>query len=87
MWILEDTWRLVEKRFSMRQYTTRDQVLLQRLYCQIVVSLKADRRRWTEKIGGKIQSLLTFDPPLTKEAWFRMKGWYKAEAKCAPPPA
>ena len=27
------------------------------------------------------------DPPLTKEAWYRLQGWYKAAVDRAPPPA
>ena len=40
-----------------------------------------------EEAGEEIERLLGVDPPLHKEAWHRMKGWYKAAVKCAPPPA
>ena len=40
-----------------------------------------------EEIGGEIEKLLGADPPLHKEAWHRMKGWYKAAVNRAPPPA
>ena len=40
-----------------------------------------------EKSGGKIEDLLTSDPPLHKEAWRQMKGWYKIMAVRASNPA
>ena len=34
-----------------------------------------------------VEALLGGDPPNAKEAWRRMKGWYKAVVNRAPPPA
>ena len=34
-----------------------------------------------------METLLGLDPPLRREAWHRIKGWYKAAVKHAPPPA
>ena len=43
--------------------------------------------RWrTEEAGKEIERLLGVDPPLHREAWYRMKGWYKAAVDRAPPP-
>ena len=40
-----------------------------------------------EEAGSAVEALLKEDPPNAKEAWRRMKGWYKAAAKRGPPPA
>ena len=34
-----------------------------------------------------METLLGEDPPNPKEAWRRLKGWYKAMVNRAPPPA
>ena len=34
-----------------------------------------------------METLLGLDPPLHQEAWYRIKGWYKAAVDRAPPPA
>ena len=30
----------------------------------------------TEELGGEVEKILGSDPPLHREAWLRMKGWY-----------
>ena len=40
-----------------------------------------------EEAGKAVGALLGEDPPNAKEAWWRMKGWYRAAAKRGPPPA
>ena len=40
-----------------------------------------------EAVGTDVETLLGGDPPNAKEAWRRMKGWYKAAVNRAPPPA
>ena len=40
------------------------------------------------KTAGKdVERLLTGHPPLTRKAWRRMRGWYRAAVDHAPPPA
>ena len=34
-----------------------------------------------------VDSILTSTPPLRKDVWRRMKGWYKTVTKCLPPTA
>ena len=34
-----------------------------------------------------MEALLGSDPPLHREAWHRIKGWYKDAVDCALPPA
>ena len=40
-----------------------------------------------EIAGEEVETLLGEDPPNAKEAWRRLKGWYKAAVNRAPPPA
>ena len=85
-WISEETWRLFDKRVSARRRTgfhTR----IWRLGRAIRVSLQGDRKRRVEIAGQEVETLLGEDPPNAKEAWRRLKGWYKAAFKQAPPPA
>ena len=37
--------------------------------------------------GEEVETSLGEDPPNAKEAWRRLKGWYKAAFNRAPPPA
>ena len=37
--------------------------------------------------GAEVEALLGSDPPLHREAWHRIKEWYKAAVDHAPPPA
>ena len=76
----------MDKRVTMRR-KARAQMGMRKLGRAIQASLKGDRRRWVEEAGSTVESLLKEDPPNAKEAWRRMKGWYKAAAKRGPPPA
>ena len=77
-WILAITWRLVDKRVSVRRYIAKDQALIWRLGRAIKAILREDRKRKTEETGVEVETLLGSDPPLNREAWHRIKGWYKA---------
>ena len=85
-WISEETWSLVDKRVSARR-GTGVQARIRRLGRAIRESLKGDRKRRLEIAGEEVEMLLGEDPPNAKEAWRRLKGWYKAAVNCAPPPA
>ena len=85
-WISEETWRLADERVSARR-GTRVRARLRRLGRAVRASLKGDRRRRVEDAGKDVEALLGEDPPNAKEAWRRMKGWYRAAAKRGPPPA
>ena len=37
--------------------------------------------------GLGVESLLTYNPYLTKEVWTRMQRWYKDAANLPPPPS
>ena len=86
-WISAETWRLVNKRVSMVREPGRDQQRLRRLGRAIRVYLKADRQQWVTTSGEEVESLLTRDPPLPREDWMRMWGWYQEAVDHAPPPA
>ena len=60
---------------------------IRRLGRAIRASLKRGRKRRVEAAGTDVEALLGGDPPNSKEAWRRMKGWYKAAVNRAPPPA
>ena len=60
---------------------------IRRLSQEIAASLKGDRKRRVEIAGEEVETLLGADPSNPKEAWRRLKGWYKAAVNRAPPPA
>ena len=76
----------MDERVTMRR-KPRAQAGIRRLGRAIQASLKGDRRRRVEEAGTAVETLLKEDPPNAREAWRRMKGWYKAAAKRGPPPA
>ena len=62
-------------------------VRIWRLGRAIRASLKGDRKRRVGAVGTDVEALLGGYPPNAKEAWRRMKGWYKAAVNRSPPPA
>ena len=40
-----------------------------------------------EEVGEEVERILGSNPRLHREAWHRIKGWYQAVFKRAPPPA
>ena len=68
MWILETTWRLVNKRVSALRKNARDQSLIWRLRCAIAAILKGYQRRRAEEAGKEVETLLGSDPPIHPEA-------------------
>ena len=46
-----------------------------------------DRRRRADEAGSEVEALVKADPPLIKEVWYRLQGWYKAAVDYALPPA
>ena len=85
-WISDETWRIADGRVSVRR-GTRVRARLRRLGRAVRVSLKGERRRRVEDAGKDVEALLGEDPPNSKEAWRRMKGWYRAATNRGPPPA
>ena len=87
VWTMEETWRLVEERFSTRWEPGRDQRRLWRLIISIKELLKENRRQWMETEGEDVKRLLSGGPPLPQEAWRRIKGCYREAVNHNPPPA
>ena len=54
---------------------------------EIRAALKKYRRHWVDAEEEDVEQLLTGDPPLRREAWRRMRGWYRAAVDHAFPPA
>ena len=87
VWILLETWVIINKRVSTRLSPERDQAIIQCLGHDINVSLKGYIQRRMEEAGEEIERILGADPPLHKEAWHLMKFCYKAVVVRAPTPA
>ena len=49
--------------------------------------MKGDRIWSAEEAGVEVEKLIGSDPPIHREAWRQLKGWYWAAANCAPPPS
>ena len=64
VWILEDMWRLVNKRVSARRDPVKKQSLIMGLERAILASLKGDRRWQAYKTGKEVEMILGLDPPL-----------------------
>ena len=86
MWILEARWRLVDDRVSACRDIAKYQSVIQSLRRAIVERLKVDRRHWAEESGEAVEKLLGSDPPLHREAWHRLKGWYQTAVDRSTPP-
>ena len=76
-WISEETWRLVDERVSVRR-GTGVHMSIRRLGRAIRASLQGDSKRRVEAAGLEVETLMGGDPLNPKEAWRRLKGWYKA---------
>jgi hypothetical protein len=81
-WISAPTWALIDKRAAMRQQGK----LMQQAACligrQITAGLKGDRATWAAVAAEKIEGHLVTGE--LKEAWWSLKGWYKATTDRAP---
>ena len=53
---------------------------------QVRVSLKANHHRQEADVGDAVDSFLASDPPLVKEVWIWIQGWYKDSIDCHPTP-
>ena len=83
---MEETWRLVDERVSARRRAGVHS-RIRRLVRAMRSSLQGDRKRSLETAGQEVETLLGEDPPNVKEAWRRLKEWYKAAVNRAPPSA
>ena len=79
-------WRLVNEKFSARWEPARDHTLIRRLDRAIDASLKGHRIRRAEESDEEVEMMLGLEPPLYREAWYWMKGWYMAVVDRTKPP-
>ena len=55
--------------------------------CIIQAALKEYRIRQAATTGEDVEKILSGDPPLPREAWSRIRGWYRSVVDHAPLPA
>ena len=68
-WILAEIWMISNKRISVPRENKWGHHILLQLGLQIKASLQEDRPQQTDMARLEIETLLTSDPPLVKEAW------------------
>ena len=64
LWILEETWRLINNRVSARQEPGRDQTRIKHMGQAIRAALKEGKRQRAEIAGKDVECMLTGEPPL-----------------------
>jgi hypothetical protein len=81
-WISAPMWGLIDRRAVLRQ----QEILSKRMSCllgwRIASGLKGDRWQHAADVAGNIKGLLASRE--TKEAWWCLKGWYKASSDASP---
>ena len=86
-WTSAETWHLVDTRVAEYSSPHRDQRLLSKLGIQFGAILQEDLRRCATTTGTELEALLAPNTPLVKEAWIRIRGWYRDAEDRPPPPA
>ena len=86
-WILETTWRIIDKRVSARRDPQYGQAFTRRIGKEVKKSPAEDRKRQADEARAEVEALVKADPPLIQEVWYRIQGWYKAAVDRSPPPA
>ena len=71
----------------MRRDIEKYQALISRLGRAIKAYLQENRKQHAKKAGAEVETLLGLSPPLHREAWHQIKGWYKAAVDRALLPA
>ena len=74
MWKSEETWRLINKRVSVRQDPRKGQAIKRQLGRAVKAILAADRKWITEEAGAEVEALVGADPPLIQDAWHHIQG-------------
>ena len=82
-WISPETWSLIDARIVARQgnYQWNSRTLS----CAINAGLQDYRCRRSAEAGYAVDSLLASYLPFIKDAWIRIRGWYKAGVDRPPP--
>ena len=86
-WISTETWRLVDERVSARRDPEKGHAIKRRLGRAIKMILENDRRHRADEAGEEVEALVGSDPPIIKEDWHSIQGWYKSTVNRALPPA
>ena len=86
MWISPETWRLIYTMIPEHWSRDSEQRHIRAISQQIKASLQDDRQRRSAEAGYADEYLLATEPPLIREAWIRMKGWYKDAVNPYHPP-
>jgi hypothetical protein len=81
-WISTPTWVFIDKRAALQQQGKLLQQAARLIGRQIVAGLKGDHAQHAVAAAEKIKGHLAAGEP--KEAWWSLKGWYKAATDCAP---
>lgn len=84
-WISDATWLLVDQRSSLRRNINHDRSEARRLTRKIKASLKTDRKARVAAAGTAIEADLNAGK--LREAWGKLKGWYKEASGRAPSPS
>ena len=61
---------------SLWKYPRRYQWLIRELGRKVRASLREERKLCTVTTWLEVEALIASDPPMAKEAWIRMQGWY-----------
>ena len=85
-WFSEETWCVIDVRVSLRREPTWYQTRIRNLGQKIRASLNVDMRQYEEETRSAVEYLLASNPPLFKEWWHQMWGWYKDTMDRTPPP-
>ncbi len=81
-WISAPTWGLINRRAMLRGQGKLSKRMSRLLGRKIASGLKGDRQQQAADVAGNIEGLLASGE--TKEAWWCLKGWYKATTNTAP---
>ena len=83
--IYGETCSTINARVTARQEGSQRTV--RKLGQRIRVGISTNWKRRAEEVGRTIDSLLAFYPPLVRDSWVRIWGWYRDADDRPPPPA
>ena len=65
----------------------RYKLLLRDMRWNVRASIQKYRKHLLKTSWAEVEALLIPDPPLVKEAWIQMRGWYRDVEYCSPTPS
>ena len=84
--ISPETWRLIDTRIAARRHKDGAQRSSKTLRRKIKAIIQEGRRQREIEAGSAVESLLSSDLPLLREAWINMWGCYKEAVDRPTPP-